>query len=311
MKLCDIIISKLFIFVTGESVAVKAFDKFLTQSVYQLADTCDDLNDMGEMGKLLVDCFDGVRYVIVLASRSKKPGSIADIVPHLKPITENVTKIRGLRLKREFDNHYKAMMEMLTCLSWVTCGAHSQLPAPFVKECIGSSDFWSNRIRKEFKGKDAPYQIAYCDNMKNLLSDLVAYITEHHKTGLTFNPKGVSLAEAVIRLADDPVANAAAAAAEKEGKKTNKKQSAVGASVKAGNVMGLMSELAGRKNADGSSAATGLKKVRICALARALFQYIIIVRAHVSIYFPPDTFRLPKINKPGAKSLRETINRIL
>lgn len=229
-------------------------------SVYKLADTCDDLNDMGALGKLLVDTFDGMRYVIVLASRSKKPADLTELAPHLKPITDNVTKIRGLRLKREFDNHYKAIMEMLACMSWVTCQAPQQLPAPFVKECIGSSDFWSNRIRKEFKGKDAPYQIAFCDNMKKLLQELASYIEAHHKTGLTFNPRGVSLAEAAIRLSDTPQANAAAQAAEKEAKKT--RPSVVGNVVKGGNVMGLMSELAGRKNQDGSSAATGLKKVR-------------------------------------------------
>lgn len=254
---------------TGETKAVKAFDSFLTQSVYPLADTCDDL-DMGDMGKLLVDTFDGAKYVVVLASRSKKPASIAEIAPHLKPITENVGKIRSLRLKREFDNHCKAMMEMLACMSWVTCEAPAQLPAPFVKECIGSSEFWSNRIRKEFKGKEAPYQIAFCDNMKKLLTDLAAYITEYHKTGLTFNPKGVSLAEAAIRLSDDPEAVQAAEKAANEATKTGKRQSAVGHTVKGSNVMGMMAELAQRKNADGSSAATGLKKV--CSIL-AVFYY--------------------------------------
>lgn len=284
----------------GESEAVKAFDKFLTVSVYKLADTCDDLNDMGDLGKLLVDAFDAMRYVIVLASRSKKPANLADLVPHLKPITEKVSKIRALRLKREFDNHYKAMMEMLTCMSWVTCQAPQQLPAPFVKECIGSSDFWSNRIRKEFKGKDAPYQIAFCDNMKKLLQELASYITTHHKTGLSFNPKGVSLAEAAIRLSDTPEADAAAKAAEKEAKKA--RPSAVGNTVKGGNVMGLMSELAGRKSKDGSSAATGLKKVRLHDALCVLFKHS---RTCLTCSF---CSRSPKINKPGARSLREVIS---
>jgi hypothetical protein len=255
---------------------------------------------MGEMGKLLVECFDGMRYVIVLASRSKKPASIAEIAPHLKPITENVTKIRGLKLKREFDSHYKAVMEMLACMSWVTLEAPSQLPAPFVKECIGSSEFWSNRVRKEFKGKDAPYQIEFCDNMKKLLNDLAAYITEHHKTGLTFNPKGVSLAEAAIRLSDDPEAVKAAEEAEQVATKTKKRQSAVGNTVQGGNLMGMMSELALRQTADGSSAATGLKKVSVSSFR---FLHVLITRrlTHPSIVF----CRFLKINKLGAKSSAE------
>ena len=252
-----------FCFETGDTPSLKAFDKFLHQSVYKLGDTCDDL-EMEDLGKLLVEVFEGMRYVLVLASKSKQPADmIADLQPHLKLMVDAVGKIRALRLKREFDNHQKAMMEMLACVSWLTCRAPQQLPAPFVKECIGSSDFWSNRIRKEFKGKDAPNQLAYCDNMKKVLQDLAAFIEEHHKTGLTFNPRGVSMAEAAIVMTDNPLKDAAAAAASKQDQKSHKRSSLVGNTVKGGNVAGMMAELAGRKTEDGSSAATGLKKVRL------------------------------------------------
>ena len=105
------------------------------------------------MGQLLVQTFSGMKYIVVLASKSKQPADMAELVPHLAPCTEPIGEIRKLRLKRDFDSHQKAILEMLACASWVTCRAPAQLPAPFVKECIGSSDFWSNRIRKEFKGK--------------------------------------------------------------------------------------------------------------------------------------------------------------
>jgi hypothetical protein len=248
----------------GDTPALKAFDKFKNNAVYDLADACDDL-EMGSLGKELTEAFEGMRYVILLASKSKQPASLAELGSHLEPITEPVAKIRALRLSRDFDNHMKAMMEMVACVSWVTCSAPSQLPAPFVKECIGSSDFWSNRIRKEFKGKDdakSKHQLAFCNGMKKLLTDLAAYIDENHKTGLTFNPKGVSLAEASIRLSDNPLADAAAAATVKEDQKTHKRASLVGNTVKAGNMLGMVAELVGRKNEDGTSAATGLKKVR-------------------------------------------------
>lgn len=249
----------------GDTPALKAFDKFKNGAVYKLADTCDDLEGMGELGKLLTETFEGMRYVILLASKSKQPADMTELQPHLQPITEPVSKIRALRLSRDFDNHMKAVMEMLACVSWVTCQAPAQLPAPFVKECIGSSDFWSNRIRKEFKGKDdekSQLQLAFCDGMKKLLQDLAAYIEENHKTGLAFNPKGVSVAEAAIVLSDNPLADAAAAATRKNDQKTHKRASLVGNTVKGGNMAGMVAELTGRRNEDGSSAATGLKKVR-------------------------------------------------
>ena len=147
----------------ADTPATKAFVKYFNTTVYKFADTCDDL-EMGEMGQLIIKTFSGMKYVVVLASKSKQPGDLAELASHLTPITEPVGEIRNLRLKREFDFHQKAILEMLTCVSWVTCRAPAQLPAPFVRECIGSSDFWSNRIRKEYKGKEdeaAKLQLAY------------------------------------------------------------------------------------------------------------------------------------------------------
>jgi len=246
-----------------ESPAIKAFDTYTNTVVYKCADTCDDL-EMGEMGKLLAKFFEGMRYVIVLASLSKQPSDMAEIVPHLKSITEPMGEIKKLRLHRDFDSHQKAICEMMACCSWVTCRPPAQLPAPFVKECIGSSDFWSNRIRKQFKGKDdekSKLQLTFCDNLKATIVELSNYITEHHKTGLTFNPKGVSLAESAIRMTDNPLQDAAVEANRKKDQLSGKKNQDIGNTVKGGNMLGLVSELANRRSGDGSSAATGLRKV--------------------------------------------------
>lgn len=246
-----------------ESPAVKAFDTYSNTFVHKCADTCDDL-EMGEMGKLLVKFFEGMRYVIVLASLSKLPSDLAELAKHLKPITDPMGEIKKLRLKRDFDSHQKAICEMMACCSWVTCRPPAQLPAPFVKECVGSTDFWANRIRKQFKGKDddkSKLQLAFCDSLKAIIVELAAYITEHHKTGLTFNPKGVSLAESAIRMTDNPSQDAAVEASRKKDQKAGKKNQDIGNTVKGGNMLGLVSELANRRSGDGSSAATGLKKV--------------------------------------------------
>ena len=251
-----------------ESPAVKAFDKYSNTTCYKFADACDDL-EMGEMGNLLTKFFEGMRYVIVLASLSKQPADMSELMAHLKPITDPMGEIKKLRLSRDFDNHFKAICEMLACCSWVTCRPPAQLPAPFVKECIGSSDFWSNRIRKDFKGKDddkAKLQLAFCDTLKATIIELSDYITEYHKAGLTFNPKGVSLAESAIRMTDTPLQDAAVEASRKKDQQSGKKNQDIGNTVKGGNMLGLVSELANRRSGDGSSAATGLRKVSQCKL---------------------------------------------
>jgi adenylyl cyclase-associated protein len=145
-------------------------------------------------------------------------------------------------------------MEIVACLSWVLIKPPPQTPAAFCKEAIASCTFWSNKIRKEFKGKDDK-QIAFCDTLKAVGDDLVAYVTEYHKTGLTFNPKGVSLAEATVTLEDS-------AAAPDTGPKpplSPSRKAAVGGG--AGGISSLMSELQKKQTSDGASAATGLKKI--------------------------------------------------
>jgi len=245
------------------SPAIKAFDTYTNTAVYKFADTCDDL-EMDKMGKLIVTFFEGMRYVIVLASLSKQPAELAELANHLKSITEPMGEIKKLRLKRDFVNHEKAIGEMVACCSWVTCRPPAQLPAPFVKECVGSTDFWANRIRKEFKGKDddkSKLQLAFCDNLKAVILELSDYIKEYHTTGLTFNPKGVSLAESAIRMTDNPLQDAAVEASRKKDQQSGKKNTDIGNTVQGGNMLGLVSELANRRSDDGSSAATGLRKV--------------------------------------------------
>jgi adenylyl cyclase-associated protein len=212
-------------------------------------------------GTYLLNAWEGVRSIIVLSTRSKAPTEPLGqaLSPYLSKTQEAVKNLRDLRLNRDWDRHQKTLVEMVGALSWILFKPPQQLPAPFVKEALGSAEFWSNRIRKDFKGKDET-QIAFCDNVKKALTDLVKYIEEYHKAGLTFNPRGVSLAEAAIVLSDE--VNQPAPSLPDGKSPVVKRHPTIKGGAGTGNLGGLMSELAGRKNADGSSAATGLRKVR-------------------------------------------------
>jgi hypothetical protein len=65
---------------------------------------------MGEMGQLIVKTFEGIRYVIILASRAKMPaGDLGQALqPHVQSVTDAVKEIRALRLDRDYDNHCKS-----------------------------------------------------------------------------------------------------------------------------------------------------------------------------------------------------------
>lgn len=240
--------------------AVIAYDAHVEKVVKPLAASCDALGDMKNMGDLLKDAWADVRAIVALASFAKQPADITgELQPFLGPLQKVLGDIRALRLDRKYDNHCKAITEMLGALSWILIRPPPRTPGTFVKEANDSSIFWTNKIRKEFKGKDDKH-IVFCDAIKAVLLDLVAYITEHHKTGLTFKPRGVSLAEAALLAEAAAEAKEDLAAAAKSPRSPGRRRASA-VSGGTGGMNSLMGELAKKRTADGSSAATGLKHV--------------------------------------------------
>lgn len=243
------------------SPAVKAYDEFLESSVTLMENACNALGGMKEMGTLVTEAWSSIATIIAIASRAKKPADVpAELQPLLGKTQDCIKQMQALRLDRDYDFHCKAILESNAALSWILIAPPPQTPAAFVKEAASSTEFWSNRIRKQYKGKDDK-QIAFCDALKTMLADLVTYISEYHKTGLTWNPKGVSVAEAAIVVADSassPPSSGAPDAAPRSPRPYINKVS--GGS---GGMSSLVAELASKRTADGSSAATGLKHVRI------------------------------------------------
>lgn len=235
----------------GPHPALVAYDEHVSRTVEPFAASCDAIG-LGDVGTHVRGTWAGIRSIVELGSKSKRPSgdAAAALTPHLKPVQESVTKIRTARLDRKYDWHIKAITELLSVASWPVVSPPSMpTPTAFVKEAVGSSDFWSNKIRKEYKGKDddaSKAHIAFCDNMKKLILDLAAYVKEHHLSGLMWNSRGVDLADAA----------AAASAPAAAPKPTAAKPAAGG-----GGIGNMMAELSKKKNSDGTSAATGLKRV--------------------------------------------------
>jgi hypothetical protein len=171
---------------------------------------------------------------------------------------------------------------------------------------MSASDFWLNRIRKDFKGKDDK-QIAFCDALKAMLQDLMEYVTEYHKFGLAWNAKsGVSLAEAILLMTDEQVPDESERTAGDAGSimvsPKRRRPTAVGSGLGSSS---LVAELAQRRSKDGASAATGLKHVRAFrtstwVMMRSLSLSHIVMLALLAI-------RSPKINKRGEKSIKSPV----
>jgi len=93
-------------------------------------------------------------------------------------IGELESKYRG----KDHVNHLKAVAEGTPALGWVCV---EPTPGPYVKDTIGASEFWSNKILKDFKGKDEN-QVNWVKGFNGFLKALVSYIMAHHTTGLSW-----------------------------------------------------------------------------------------------------------------------------
>lgn len=228
--------------------SLAAYDDHIESSLQPFIKACSDIEPLKPIGANIHKVWMGIRTIILIGTKCKKPTNIQEsLMPHLKPVQDAMTEIRTIKLDRKYDWHIKAIMEMLVCASWVIMTPPTT-PTSFVKDTIGSSDFWSNKIRKEYKGTDEKH-VVFCDTMKKLIVDLSNYVKEYHLSGLMWNNvNGVALEE---YSGPDPVLK-------KKGSSTAVNPPAASAAPAAADIV---KELAAKRTSDGSSAATGLKKV--------------------------------------------------
>jgi len=126
--------------------------------------------------------------LLKIASASKKPSD--DVFQRLfQPILEVAQKIANLRDSNrasKFFNNLSTVSEGIQALSWVGV---APTPGPFVGDMRGGSEFYSNRVLKEFKGVNQT-QVDWVGAFNGFLKELQVYIKKHHTTGLTWNPRG-------------------------------------------------------------------------------------------------------------------------
>lgn len=225
-----------------------AYDEHVQRALIPLTEACTALGtEMESVGSGISDVWAGMRGLVELGTKYKRPmGDVPTALsPHLKPCQDAIGKVNSARLDRKFDFHIKAVKEMLSCVSWVVISPPPS-PANFVKDTVGASDFWANKIRKEYKTNETegPVHLKFCDALKELVNDLSGYLKEHHLSGLAWNPHGQDFSEAKV----GEVSSAPA--------KPTVKTAAAG-----GGAGGIFDELKKKQTGAGDSAATGLKKV--------------------------------------------------
>ncbi|XP_014662087.1 PREDICTED: adenylyl cyclase-associated protein 1-like [Priapulus caudatus] len=113
------------------------------------------------------------------------------LTPTSKKIQE-VQQLREANRGKEHFNHLSGVGESIPALGWVTI---TPTPSPYVKEMVNAGQFFTNRVVKDYKEKDAEH-VTWTRAWMLALGELQAYVKQHYTTGVTWNPKGVDAAAA-------------------------------------------------------------------------------------------------------------------
>jgi len=168
-------------------------DQYIKPYVQLSAKIGSDVKEHSEMFQQAVQM---QLNLIRLVSVSKKP-SEAEFAKLLQPLNDVAQKIIQFKDKNRTSknfNHLSAVAEGVPALGWVGV---SPTPGPFVAEMKASSQFWSDKILKEFKGKDQG-QVDWVNAFQGFLKDLQPFIKQHHTTGLSWNARGQDVGSASI-----------------------------------------------------------------------------------------------------------------
>merc|ERR1712137_1200073 len=93
------------------------------------------------------------REFLNVASKCDKPDD-ATLAKLLEPTSTRVGEVISIRDSNRGNaqwNHLSALSEVAPALGWVTV---SPTPGPFVNEFKGNSEFYTNKMLREYKGKD-------------------------------------------------------------------------------------------------------------------------------------------------------------
>jgi len=254
--------------------AVSAFDKHVASTLPSLLSAIATIgnSEISAAGGIIENCWACMRVVVAVAASSGKPSpadrnAVLSELLKASGLAGATAGLQKLGRDRDASSHIKAVGEAMGCISWLTLDGPS---AEFVKSAADGSEYWSNRVLKDNRGKKGRLaHIAFCANLGNLVKELSIYVKKSHTTGLAWKmggapPLSKENVEAAVATARGkgtkdaaaPTAPAPAPAAAAATSSSPKKKGMVNSGLNA-----LKSALEAKRTNTGESAASGLKKV--------------------------------------------------
>jgi len=141
--------------------------------------------DVKFIADLVKKIFDYERSFLVEASKCVQPSTdvLTKFYQLFTKFIEDIANYREKNRKSEYFNHFSAISESIGALSWI---AIQPAPGPYVKEMSESAQFYTNRVLKDYKEKDA-YHASWVKLWLQVLSELQGYVKQYHTTGVVWN----------------------------------------------------------------------------------------------------------------------------
>ncbi|XP_059206229.1 adenylyl cyclase-associated protein 1 [Centropristis striata] len=173
----------------ASSVYVEAFDEIISGPLAQYVSLSQQIGgDVQKHADMMKQAFACQRQVLVKASSSQKP-SDSVLTSLLQPVSKAIQQVQAFREQNRTSphfNHLSAVCESVPALGWI---AMAPKPGPYVKEMQDAAMFYTNRVLKDYKGKDQKH-VDWVKAYVSIWTELQDYIKKHHTTGMTWSKSG-------------------------------------------------------------------------------------------------------------------------
>eukprot|EP00026_Physarum_polycephalum_P007574 Phypoly_transcript_07637.p1 GENE.Phypoly_transcript_07637~~Phypoly_transcript_07637.p1 ORF type:complete len:506 (+),score=127.39 Phypoly_transcript_07637:71-1519(+) len=183
--------------------SVQEYDSLVSQFINPYVELSGKLDPaLKAQAQLVQQAVAAQRQFLAIAAASKKPDD-ATLQKLFGPTNDLISKISSLKDNRsKVANNLATVAEGISALGWVLV---TPTPGPFVNDIRPGSEFYSNRILKEFKGVNQD-QLDWVKHFNNFLKELPTYIKNFHTTGVAWNPRGGDASSAAGSSAPAPPA---------------------------------------------------------------------------------------------------------
>ncbi|CUM64118.1 uncharacterized protein PRCAT00001709001 [Priceomyces carsonii] len=186
---------------------ISAFKEYIDSYITPFIQTSKEIDPIvGEAAEELGKAFEEEKKFLEIVAITRKPDPTDPAYLQLfSPINRCISKINDIKeanRKSKFFNHLSTISEGSAVLGWIA----TETPVSIILDFKDSSQFWSNRIMKEYKGDEK--QTEWVKQFLGIFEPLSLYAKEYHTTGPSWNKRDGKLLKDVLSSSNSDTATA-------------------------------------------------------------------------------------------------------